>query len=105
MEIINEVLKAEKEAELLIQQSTAQAAEMRRTSETQIDEMLKNARSRARDLLQKKVSDAQTLGKEERIKAIKTAEDEARIFRAGNSEQLKEIIREISGLIAGFKLP
>ena len=98
-DIVDEVLKAEKEAEAIVAKAQEEAARLKSNIEMEISQKIKIAKQEAQAIIQKTVADTREAVQENYATAIKAAEEKNRDFLTQNQGQIDQITKNIISLI------
>lgn len=98
-EIVDEVIKAEQEAEKIVDQAREQVQEERNTLELELNERLKQAKEAAQKLMQETIARAKKEAQQEYSDIITKAEEENKVFLQENADKVDKIIENIVHLI------
>jgi vacuolar-type H+-ATPase subunit H len=104
-EILQEVLKAEEEAEKIIRDANETVIKQRSTTETKANETIKKAKARAQEILQEQVQKARHEASEEKERVFEDITRQIGNFGFEQEEKIKGVIKEISSLILTPDLP
>jgi vacuolar-type H+-ATPase subunit H len=98
-EIVDEVLKAEQEAEKLVENAREQIQKKRNGLETELADRLKKARDAAQEMIQETITRAKEETQKEYSDIMMKAEAENREFLEKNASKVDKIIENIVHLI------
>ena len=98
-EMMDEIIKAEAEAEKIVKQAGEQAHQLRDSVEKEISEALKKAKEDAQNLIHEKTEQTRRETEKEYKEAVHKAEKENREFLNRHAENVHHIIQAIVKLI------
>ena len=98
-EIINDILKAESEAEGILKEAREKDARMRQALENELSTALEEAHGKAQSIIQEKVSRAKNSVQEEYERAVEKEKERGREFLDSKKEQIASVIEEVVSLI------
>ncbi|MBN1696382.1 MAG: hypothetical protein JW881_02605 [Spirochaetales bacterium] len=98
-EIVDEVLKAEEEAEAVVKDARQKAMEMKTNAENRVSDKMKKAKEDAQISIQNAVKTAKDQARAAHEKAIKEAEEANNEFYKKNEKKIRLVIDEVARLI------
>jgi vacuolar-type H+-ATPase subunit H len=99
-QIVDQVLKAEEEAESILNAARAKAQELRSQAERELTEELNSARQEAQRLLQQGVAQAKQEAQKTRESALARTEEQNRDFFSKNSAKIDLAVERIMALLS-----
>lgn len=99
-QILDEILKAEAEAEKIIQDSRESAQELVRKGEEKASEIVSRARNEAATLLREGIEEVKTRLQKQKNDTIAEVEKENELFLSSNGKRIEEVSEKILQLIA-----
>jgi len=98
-EIVDEVLKTEENASLVVQKAREEALRIKTTSEAEIGESIKNAKATAQKLILDEVAHAKAETDAEYKNAIKKIEEKNASFLVQNEKKIASIVDKIIAIV------
>jgi vacuolar-type H+-ATPase subunit H len=89
-EIVNKVLEAEQQAEKIVQEARAEAAEIRRKADEDSERTIQEARAKAQALLQERLAEARTQSAREQQGAREEAQRENERYLRERAPDMEE---------------
>lgn len=95
LEILDEILNAEREAEEMVAAARKRAAELKRNAEAQLNQELNDAREAARERFQERVAQAHKEAERRKSSELAGLENDAETFMSEHADSVDQAVRRV----------